>query len=82
MNDMHRTVTQAEVTREGDKVIFTVAADGFLYNMVRIMTGTLLRVQEGKIKEDEIDCIIEARDRKYAGLTAPACGLFLNKVYY
>ena len=47
--DLTRTVTKSQVTREGDMVLFTVAADGFLYNMVRIMVGTLLRVQQGKL---------------------------------
>ncbi len=80
--DLHRTVTQAEVERRGNLVVFTVAADGFLYNMVRIMAGTLLRVQQGKIRPEEIPGIIEARDRKAAGPTAPACGLYLNRVFY
>lgn len=48
MGDFTRTVTESSVTREGDMVRFTVAADGFLYNMVRIMTGTLLAVQQGR----------------------------------
>lgn len=80
--DMHRTVYLSEVKRDGDMVTFTVEADGFLYNMVRIMTGTLLRVAQGKIQCDEIPYIIEKHDRKYAGPTAPACGLYLNKVFY
>ena len=63
-------------------VRFTVAADGFLYNMVRIMAGTLLRVQEGKLSPEDIPGIIEARDRSKAGPTAPACGLYLNRVFY
>lgn len=80
--DLTRTVTEARVDRLGDKVVFTVAADGFLYNMVRIMTGTLLRVQQGKFSPDDIPKIIQAKDRAKAGPTAPACGLYLNKVYY
>ena len=60
----------------------TVEADGFLYNMVRIMVGTLLRIQQGKIQPDEISKIIEKKDRKFAGPTAPAQGLYLNKVNY
>lgn len=80
--DMHRTVNMANVQRYGDIVTFTVEADGFLYNMVRIMTGTLLRVAQGKIKADDIPRIIQKEDRKFAGPTAPACGLYLNKVYY
>ena len=79
---MTHTVTTAKVERNGDLVTFTVAADGFLYNMVRIMVGTLLRVQQGKFTPEDIPGIIEAKDRKAAGPTAPACGLYLNRVFY
>ena len=68
--------------RRGDKVVFTVSADGFLYNMVRIMMGTLLRVQQGKLSPKDIPAIIGAKDRRAAGPTAPACGLYLNRVFY
>lgn len=80
--DLCRTVTESRVERRGDMVIFTVAADGFLYNMVRIMTGTLLRVQQGKLSPEDIPGILEAKDRNAAGPTAPACGLYLNRVFY
>lgn len=80
--DMVRRVSAARVERRGDLVVFTVAADGFLYNMVRIMTGTLLRVQEGKLRPEDIPDILEKRDRSAAGPTAPACGLYLNRVFY
>ena len=80
--DLTRTVTHARVQRHGDLVTFTVAADGFLYNMVRIMVGTLLRVQQGKFTPQDIPGILRARDRKAAGPTAPACGLYLNRVFY
>lgn len=80
--DLVRNVTEAEVLREDDLVVFQVSADGFLYNMVRIMVGTLLRVQEGRIPADGIREIIARRDRSAAGPTAPACGLYLNRVYY
>lgn len=80
--DLSRTVTESRVERRGDLVVFTVAADGFLYNMVRILTGTLLRVQQGKIRPEDIPGILEAKDRKAAGPTAPACGLYLNRVFY
>lgn len=77
-----RTVRNAEVTREGDVVVFRIAADGFLYNMVRIIAGTLLAVGEGKLTPDDVDRITESRDRAQAGSTAPACGLYLNRVVY
>ena len=80
--DLTRTVFTSKVERAGDLVNFTVAADGFLYNMVRIMVGTLLRVQQGKFTPEDIPGILEAKDRKSAGPTAPACGLYLNRVFY
>lgn len=82
MGDMTRTVKAFSVTRDGDMVIMRVEADGFLYNMVRIMVGTLLKIQQGKIAPDGILEIIEKKNRKFAGPTAPACGLYLNKVNY
>ncbi len=80
--DTVRTVKSARVYREGDMVCFEVEADGFLYNMVRIMVGTLLFVNEGKIKPSELNGIIESKDRNRAGRTAPPHGLYLNKVNY
>lgn len=80
--DMTRTVKSFSVTRDKELVTMRVEADGFLYNMVRIMVGTLLRVQQGKINPDEIPAIIEKKDRKFAGPTAQPCGLYLNKVNY
>ncbi len=80
--DLHRTVTHFSVTRNGDMVVMCVEADGFLYNMVRIMVGTLLRVAQGKIPPDGIPAILEKKNRRYAGPTAQACGLYLNKVTY
>ena len=72
----------ASVEREGDMVIFRVEADGFLYNMVRIMTGTLIDIARGRIPADSIDKIIASRSREAAGYTAPAHGLYLNKIHY
>ncbi|MGN0456303.1 MAG: tRNA pseudouridine(38-40) synthase TruA [Acutalibacteraceae bacterium] len=80
--DFTRTVKHFTVTRSGDLVEMRVEADGFLYNMVRIMVGTLLRIAQGKIGENDIPNIINAKNRKAAGPTAPACGLYLNKVNY
>ena len=61
---------------------FRVAADGFLYNMVRIMAGTLLEVARGNLAPEEITAVTESRDRRRAGATAPAHGLYLNHVSY
>ncbi len=80
--DKTRTVFHASVTREGEYVLFRVSANGFLYNMVRIMVGTLLRVSQGKFAPDDIPRIIEAKDRGQAGPTAPPEGLYLNQVFY
>lgn len=77
-----RTIHYFNVERDGDIVTMTVKGDGFLYNMVRIMVGTLLFVNEGKIKPDELSKIIEGKDRTKAGKTAPPQGLYLNKVFY
>ena len=77
-----RTVSSFKVEREGNFVVFTVRANGFLYNMVRIMVGTLLFVSEGKIKEGELKAVIASGERKRAGKTAPPQGLYLNDVIY
>ncbi len=77
-----RTVLSTDVYKEGDSIYFKVSADGFLYNMVRIFTGTLISVAEGKISENDIDDITAAKDRSRAGITAPPQGLYLNKVVY
>lgn len=82
VEDRVRTITQAHASREGDLVTLTVRGDGFLYNMVRILVGTLIEVQEGKLSPDDIPSVIASRDRSRAGKTAPPCGLFLNRVFY
>lgn len=82
VNDTVRTVKDASVVRQGDMVEFSVEADGFLYNMVRIMVGTLININECKIDKNGIGNIIESKNRANAGVTAPAQGLFLDKVYY
>ena len=70
------------VERNEEEVFFRVKADGFLYNMVRIMVGTLLEISEGKIEKGALPEIIDSLDRNRAGRTAPAHGLYLNKVFY
>ncbi len=77
-----REIYSASVERVGDTVEFKVCGNGFLYNMVRIMAGTLLYVNNGKISAGSIPEIIENKDRTRAGITAPPDGLYLNKVYY
>lgn len=80
--NMVRTVKAFSVERNGGLVEMRVTADGFLYNMVRIMVGTLLRVAMGRIEPQEIPDIISAKDRAKAGPTAVAHGLYLNRVFY
>ena len=82
ITDCVRTVSYAKVERDGDMVKFIVCADGFLYNMVRIMAGTLIRAGRGYIAPNDVKTIIESKDRHKAGVTVPAKGLFLSKVIY
>lgn len=82
IENTERTVYESTVKRNGDFVEFTVTADGFLYNMVRIMVGTLLCVLEGRIKPEEIPEIIKSGKRERAGFTAKAHGLYLKKIFY
>lgn len=77
-----RTIFGAAIATKGDEIIFQIAGDGFLYNMVRIIVGTLVQVGRGKISPEEVEKIIESKDRQNAGFTAPAEGLYLEEVYY
>ena len=80
IEDAVRTVFGASVAREGDLVTFTVSADGFLYNMVRIMAGTLIDAGLGKTGPEAIRALLDGGSRADAGATLPACGLYLNKI--
>ncbi len=80
-----RTIRACEVSRSerwNEQIEIEVEADGFLYNMVRIIVGTLADVGKNKIDADEISGIILSKNRENSGVTAPASGLFLKKVYY
>lgn len=77
-----RTIYKAIVKQEGEKIIIELTGNGFLYNMVRIISGTLLDVGLGKIRAEEIPEIIESKDRQRAGKTLPAHGLYLVEVKY
>ncbi len=77
-----RHVLSASVEKEGSILTFRVRADGFLYNMVRIMVGTLIEVAEGHIPAEEIPARLDSLDRTAFGRTAPAAGLYLNRVFY
>lgn len=77
-----RTIYRLDIQKQGDVIRLDFEGDGFLYNMVRIITGTLIDVARGRIKPDDIDYILKSKNRSLAGFTAPACGLCLEKVYY
>lgn len=83
ITDARRTVYRCSVDR-GEEGIITlrISADGFLYNMVRIITGTLTDTAYGTFSPDDMEKIIAAKDRTAAGKTAPASGLYLNEVTY
>ncbi|MGN0596391.1 MAG: tRNA pseudouridine(38-40) synthase TruA [Ruminiclostridium sp.] len=77
-----RTVHDCRVERNGDIVDFYVSGDGFLHNMVRIIIGTLIFMNEGKRTEQDVLEALETGNREKAGKTLSPCGLYLNKVYY
>ncbi len=77
-----RTLFKTDVRKKGKFVYLTFKGNGFLYNMVRIMVGTLLEIGQGKRLPEETEQIIASRKREMAGFTAPACGLYLKLVEY
>jgi tRNA pseudouridine38-40 synthase len=77
-----RTITHLAVNRVGEYIWIDVEADGFLYNMVRAIAGTLMNVGRGHWPEEKVSEILHAEDRKEAGPTAPPQGLFLMRVTY
>lgn len=77
-----RTVNSLDVIENDREVIIKINGSGFLYNMVRIIVGTLLDVSDKKISAASIKTILEAQDRKKAGATAPAHGLYLHEIKY
>ncbi len=77
-----RTIKALTVEKVEGDVVIEVTGDGFLYNMVRIIVGTLVDVGHGKKKPEDVKSIIESLDRNNAGHTAPACGLYLKEIYF
>lgn len=77
-----RTIFHADVMRQGDLITFTIIGDGFLYNMVRILAGTLIEIGAGKRKPSDMPAILEAHNRSAAGPTAVAKGLVLMSIRY
>ncbi|NLY42983.1 MAG: tRNA pseudouridine(38-40) synthase TruA [Clostridiaceae bacterium] len=82
VKDTVRNVFDLSVEKKGDEIIIEISANGFLYNMVRIIAGTLLYAGVGKIDVERIEYIIKTGDRKEAGITAAPQGLYLVEVYY
>ena len=77
-----RTVFQLLVEKAGTDVYIIITGDGFLYNMVRIITGTLVEVGLGKRTPESVEAVIDSCDRQKAGHTAPPQGLYLKRIYY
>lgn len=77
-----RTVSQLEIFENDGVIDIEITADGFLYNMVRIITGTLVYVGCGKLEAKDIDDILLSKDRARAGVTAPPQGLCLKRTFY
>ena len=77
-----RTIYSLDVDRKGDEILITVTGNGFLYNMVRIIVGTLLEVGYGDRTPESMKELLQSKERKAAGETAPAKGLTLLQVNY
>jgi len=82
VDDKVRKISEIELCEEGDQLIFRFVGNGFLYNMVRILVGTLLEVGSGARTAESMLEILDMKDRSAAGKTAPAHGLYLWKVFY
>lgn len=77
-----REIHSIDINGVQEELQFMIHGNGFLYNMVRIMVGTLLEIGEGKRKVESISSILEGKERSMAGITVPAQGLYLYEVYY
>ena len=82
VEDTVRTVTELEILKDGEEITIRISGNGFLYNMVRIIVGTLIRVGRGFYEPEKVTEILEAKDRKAAGVTAPPHGLILAEIRY
>ena len=81
-NTFTRTIYSLDAVKSNDMITIDICGNGFLYNMVRIIAGTLAYVGDGRIAVDDVENIIKLRDRRLAGITAPACGLYMADVDY
>lgn len=82
MKSTIRTIYDINVTEQNGRCEVRISGNGFLYNMVRIVTGTLIYISEGKRSEQDIINALETGDRSFSGITLPPEGLYLNKVFY
>ncbi len=82
VKDKVRTIYRIDITQDQDEIVFTFEGSGFLYNMIRILMGTFLEVGRGQREPEELQKILEAKDRNRAGKTAPPHGLYLWEVSY
>ena len=77
-----RTLTRCDIRKRGPLLTFIIEGDGFLYKMCRGVVGTLVQLGRGKFTQDDLRHMLAAKDRREAGMTAPAQGLVLWKVFY
>ena len=77
-----RTVYWCDAEREGDLITVRVCANGFLYNMVRAMVGTMVYASYGKLRAEDIPALLEMRDRRLTGPTMPPQGLYMHRIWY
>ena len=82
VQDKVREITKIEMIEDGNTLIFRFVGSGFLYNMIRILVGTLLEIGSGRKAPSALPEILEKKDRAFAGRTAPAQGLYLWEVHY
>ncbi|MBQ9948070.1 MAG: tRNA pseudouridine(38-40) synthase TruA, partial [Oscillospiraceae bacterium] len=82
MKSTVRTIYDISVIEQDGQCEVRISGNGFLYNMVRILTGTLIYISEGKRTEQDIIRALETGDRSFSGLTLPPSGLYLNRVFY
>jgi len=82
MKSTVRTLSRCDIQRRGPSITVIIEGDGFLYKMCRGIVGTLTQIGQGKIVVDEVKTILDKKDRRAAGMTAPAHGLVLWKVFY
>jgi tRNA pseudouridine38-40 synthase len=82
LGDSHRTLTRCDVRKKGSEVTVIIEGEGFLYKMCRGIVGTLVQIGEGKFTADTVPEMLSQKDRRVAGVNAPAHGLVLWKVFY